>query len=312
MTLQVIATTTSLCCNAVMETLTPGSEVALDFPALLRYWRGKRGYSQLALSLAAGVSQRHISFLESGRARPSREMVLALSERLGVPLRQRNRLLLAGGYAPAYSEHALASPPLQMVQQAIALILAKQEPYPAVVLDRFWNMVNANDAYRRMLEVLLGGRAPTSLDMAGQGKGARINLMLTVFDPNGLWRVIENARQVGRYLLRRVWQELQTQAHDQTAREIFRRIAAWHPDMVGPGGVLLADDELSDGPPPPVLPVVLRAGRFQASLFSTLTTLGIPQDVTLQELRIESFYPADDDTRAVFEALAARRGARGG
>ena len=106
-----------------METLTPASEATLDFPGLLRYWRGKRGYSQLALSLAAGVSQRHISFLESGRARPSREMVLALAERLGVPLRQRNRMLLAGGFAPAYSEHALASPPLQMVQQAIALIL---------------------------------------------------------------------------------------------------------------------------------------------------------------------------------------------
>lgn len=284
-----------------METPTPGSEAALDFPGLLRYWRGRRGYSQLALSLAAGVSQRHISFLESGRARPSREMVLALAERLGVPLRQRNRLLLASGFAPAYSEHALASPPLQMVQQAIALILAKQEPFPAVVLDRFWNLVDANNAYRRMLDLLLDGRSPASLGEPG----SRINLMLTVFDPRGLWSMIENARQVGRYLLRRVWQELQVQAHDQTAREIFRRIAHWHPDMVGPGGVLLGDDDLSDGPPPPVLPVALHAGEFRVSLFSTLTTLGIPQDVTLQELRIECFYPADDATRETFEALAA-------
>lgn len=283
-----------------MDTLTPGSEAALDFPGLLRYWRGKRGYSQLALSLAAGVSQRHISFLESGRARPSREMVLALAERLGVPLRQRNRLLLAGGFAPAYSEHALASPPMQMVRQAIALILAKQEPYPAVVLDRFWNLVDANTAYRRMLDKLLAGRRPASLDTNGQ----RINLMLSVFDPNGLWPVIENARQVGRYLLRRVWQELQVQAHDQTAREIFRRIAEWHPDMVGPGGVLLGEDDPADGSPPPVLPVALHAGRFRASLFSTLTTLGIPQDVTSQELRIECFYPADEATRSIFEAMA--------
>ncbi|WP_454738178.1 helix-turn-helix domain-containing protein [Cupriavidus necator] len=287
-----------------METLTPGSEAALDFPGLLRYWRSKRGYSQLALSLAAGVSQRHISFLESGRARPSREMVLALAERLGVPLRQRNRLLLAGGFAPAYSEHALASPPLQMVQQAIALILSKQEPYPAVVLDRFWNLVDANRAYRRMLDTLLDGRAPAALsDAQGEG-GRRINLMLTVFDPDGLWPVIENARQVGRYLLRRVWQELQVQAHDQTAREIFRRIADWHPDMVGAGGALLPDDEGAEGPPPPVLPVVLHAGAFRASLFSTLTTLGIPQDITLQELRIECFFPADDATRTLFETLA--------
>ena len=283
-----------------METLTPGSETALDFPGLLRYWRGRRGYSQLALSLAAGVSQRHISFLESGRSRPSREMVLALAERLGVPLRQRNRMLLAGGFAPGYSEHALVSPPLQMVQQAISLILAKQEPFPAVVLDRFWNLVDANPPYRRMLDMLLAGRAPEALE---EGSG-RVNLMLAVFDPHGLWPVIENARQVGRYLLRRVWQELQVQANDQAAREIFARIAAWHPDMVGPGGALLPDDEAADGPPPPVLPVTLRAGTFRASLFSTITTLGIPQDVTLQEMRIECFFPADEATRAVFETLA--------
>ncbi|MCA3184730.1 MULTISPECIES: helix-turn-helix transcriptional regulator [unclassified Cupriavidus] len=283
-----------------METLTPGSEAALDFPGLLRYWRGKRGYSQLALSLAAGVSQRHISFLESGRARPSREMVLALADRLGVPLRQRNRLLLASGYAPAYSENTLGAPAMQMVRQAISLILSKQEPYPAVVLDRFWHLVDANDAYRRMLGQLMGKRQPATLD----GQGGRINLMLAVFDPDGLWPVLENARQIGRYLLRRVWQELQVQAHDQTAREIFRRIAEWHPDMVDPSGVLLIEDDPADGPLPPVLPVVVHAGRFRASLFSTLTTLGNPQDVTLQELRIECFYPADDDTRALFEALA--------
>lgn len=283
-----------------METLTPGSETALDFPGLLRYWRGRRGYSQLALSLAAGVSQRHISFLESGRSRPSREMVLALADRLGVPLRQRNRMLLAGGFAPGYSEHPLVSPPLQMVQQAISLILAKQEPFPAVVLDRFWNLVDANRAYRRMLDVLLAGRAPAALE---DGAG-RLNLMLTVFDPQGLWPVIENARQVGRYLLRRVWQELQVQANDQAAREIFARIAAWHPDMVSPGGALLPDEEAAEGPPPPVLPVTLRAGAFRASLFSTITTLGIPQDVTLQEMRIECFFPADEATREVFETLA--------
>jgi len=287
-----------------METLTPGSEAAIDFPGLLRYWRGKRGYSQLALSLAAGVSQRHISFLESGRARPSREMVLALADRLGVPLRQRNRLLLASGYAPAYSENTLDAPAMQMVRHAISLILAKQEPYPAVVLDRFWHLVDANKAYGRMLEQLLGNRQPATLD----GEGGRVNLMLAVFDPNGLWPVLENARQVGRYLLRRIWQELQVQAHDQTAREIFRRIAGWHPDLVGPGGVLLVDDDPADGPLPPVLPVVVHAGRFRASLFSTLTTLGNPQDVMLQELRIECFYPADDATRDLFEALAAAPG----
>ena len=120
-------------------------------------------------------------------------MVLALAERLGVPLRQRNRLLLAGGYAPAYSEQGLAAPPASMVQQAIALILAKQEPYPAVVLDRFWSLVDANQAYRRMLGLLLRGRAPAALEQGG----GRVNLMLTVFDPAGLWPSIENARRSG-------------------------------------------------------------------------------------------------------------------
>ncbi|MBY4947590.1 helix-turn-helix transcriptional regulator [Cupriavidus respiraculi] len=285
-----------------MDTLTPGSETAVDFPGLLRYWRGKRGYSQLALSLAAGVSQRHISFLESGRARPSREMILALADRLGVPLRQRNRLLLAAGFAPAYSEHGLGEPPLEMVRHAISLILAKQEPYPAVVLDRFWNMIEGNDAYRRMLDVLLDGHPPAMLHMPGAGE--RINLMLSVFDPEGLWSRIVNARQVGRYLLRRVWQELQAQAHDQTARQIFARIAQWHPDMLGPAGTPRMDDEAAEGPLPPVLPVALDAPGFRASLFSTLTTLGNAHDVTLQELRIECFFPADDASREAMEALA--------
>jgi len=288
-----------------MDTLTPSSETATDFPGLLRYWRGRRGYSQLALSLAAGVSQRHISFLESGRARPSREMVLSLADRLGVPLRQRNRLLLAGGFAPAYSEHGLGAPALRMVQQAVALILSKQEPYPAVVLDRFWNLLDANRAYRDMLRVLLGGRAPSTLEPGD----ARVNLMLTVFDPQGLWPALGNARQVGRYLLRRVWQELQTQAQDQAARALFARIAAWHPDLLGPGGLPLADDEAAGGPPPPLLPVTVAAGGFRAALFSTLTTLGIPQDVTLQEMRIECFFPADEASRLALEALASHAAA---
>lgn len=280
-----------------MDTLTPASEAALDFPGLLRYWRNQRGYSQLALSLAAGVSQRHISFLESGRARPSRQMVLALADRLGVPLRQRNRLLLAGGFAPAYSEHKLAAPPLHMVQQAVALILAKQEPYPAVVLDRFWNMLDSNGAHRRLMGRLLEGRTVATLPGNPQA-----NLMLTVFDPGGLWPAIRNSRQVGRYLLRRVWQELQGQAHDTTAREIFERIAEWHPDMIAPGGTPLADesDDLSLAP---VLPVEVAGNGFRAAMFSTLTTLGIPQDVTLQEMRIECFFPADEASRIALESL---------
>src|SRR5438445_13568158 len=127
--------------------------------------------------------------------------------------------------------------------------------------------------------------------------------MLTVFNPDGLWPVIDNARQVGRYLLRRVWQELQTQAQDQTAREIFNRIADWHPDMVGPAGVPLFDDDAAERTPPPMLPVALAADGFRATLFSTLTTLGIAQDVTLKEIRIEFFFSAAAASRYALEVM---------
>ena len=157
-----------------------------------------------------------------------------------------------------------------------------------MVLDRFWNPVDANRAYRRMLGLLLRGarrrrwsrRRPRQPDADGVRPG----------------RVVAVDRECApcrRYPLRRVWQELQVQAHDRTAREIFQRIAVWHPDMVGPGGVPLFDDEAGEGVPPPVLPVVVAGPGIHASLFSTLTTLGIPQDVRLQELRIECFFPAD-------------------
>ncbi|MBY4896009.1 helix-turn-helix domain-containing protein [Cupriavidus sp. AU9028] len=306
-----------------METAIPASETAVDFPGLLRFWRTRRGYSQLALSLAAGVSQRHISFLESGRARPSREMILALADCLNVPLRQRNRLLLAAGFAPVFSEHQLDEPPLQMVQQAVRLILDKQEPYPAVVLDRFWNLIDANRAYRRMLAALLGEDHPAAAhgidgdDEDANEIGGRLltpsrppglNLMLAVFDPDGLWPTLENAEQVGRYLLRRVWQELQGQAHERAAREIFTRIARWHPDMVR-DGVPLVDamaDGIAEAGLPPVLPVAVRRGPFRVAMFSTLTTLGNPHDITLQEMRIECFFPADEASRRVFEDLATK------
>lgn len=302
---------------------TPASEAALDFPGLLRYWRGRRGYSQLALSLAAGVSQRHISFLESGRARPSRAMVLALADRLAVPLRQRNRMLLAGGFAPAYTEHALAAPPLQRVRQAIALILAKQEPYPAVVLDRYWHVVDANLAYRCLLGRLHGLEGPLALP---QGD-ARINLMLAVFDPQGLWPALENAQQVGRYLLRRFWQEMQQQAPDESAQDLLGQVAAWHPQLFGPDGT--PGEGRGEGPDgdgeggeggegkgerealAPVLPVTLRVGTRRVAMFSTLTTLGSPRDITLQEVHIESFFPADDATREIFEQMAREATAAG-
>ena len=157
------------------------SVVASEFGQSLRYWRAKRGVSQLQLSADSGISQRHISFMESGRSQPSREMVLKLGLVLDVPLRQRNLLLLAAGYAPLYRERSLSDPELQPVRQALEYMLAQQEPYPAVVVDRLWNLVMANASAMRMLDWLLG-----PLEQRAPALRSTVNLVTMMLHPQGL------------------------------------------------------------------------------------------------------------------------------
>lgn len=226
--------------NTVQAAIHPPEAALSRFPQLLRFWRTRRGYSQLALALAAGVSQRHVSFLESARAAPSRNMILQLAEELNVPLRHRNQMLLAAGFAPAYSERGLAtpadeaSPMMQAVRHAVKLILDKQAPYPAIVLDRFWHVLDANAAHRRLMRWAIG-------DDRSEGAPGAVNMMKLVFDPTALWPAIANPDVVGRYLARRVRQELALQAIDPATQRLLHDIRAMQPALF----------DAADAPPPP-------------------------------------------------------------
>ncbi|WP_024974075.1 helix-turn-helix transcriptional regulator [Ralstonia pickettii] len=290
--------------DTVQAAIHPPEAALSRFPQLLRFWRTRREYSQLALALAAGVSQRHVSFLESARAAPSRNMILQLAEELNVPLRHRNQMLLAAGFAPAYSERGLAtpadeaSPMMQAVRHAVKLILDKQAPYPAIVLDRFWHVLDANAAHRRLMRWAIG-------DDRSEGAPGTVNMMKLVFDPAALWPAIANRDAVGRYLARRVRQELALQAIDPATQRLLHDIRAMQPALFDSADAPAAQATPAQdaGDPPPFLPISLQRDGVTISLFSTLTTLGTPRDAGLQEMRIECFYPADEASRRALERI---------
>ena len=288
--------------DAAQVTAEPPDAALSRFPQLLRFWRTRRGYSQLALALAAGVSQRHVSFLESARAAPSRNMILQLADELNVPLRHRNQLLLAAGFAPAYPEQGLttpadeASPMMQAVRHAVKLILDKQAPYPAIVLDRFWHVLDANAAHRRLMRWAIG-------DDRADGAPGAVNMMKLVFDPTALWPAIANREAVGRYLARRVRQELALHAIDPATQRLLADIRALQPALFDAAEATAPSPAQDAGDPPPFLPVTLQRDGVTISLFTTLTTLGTPRDAGLQEMRIECFYPADEASRRALERM---------
>jgi transcriptional regulator with XRE-family HTH domain len=262
------------------------------FGPMLRTWRRRRGASQLALALQSGVSQRHVSFLESGRARPSREMVVQLATALDVPLRQRNAMLLAAGYAPVYRESNLAAPELKPVRQAIERMLKQQEPYPAVVIDRLWNLLQANAAAQAFTLFLFEGPPP-------QVEGKPPNLLRWLLDPKALRSKIANWEEVARYLVSTTYAEILADGGEPKALAYIEEIMAY-PDVPASFRKLRFEDR-----PPPVLTVDYIVGGKSLSVFTTIATLGTPQDVTLQEVRIECFFPADDRSDALFRSLAA-------
>lgn len=278
-----------------MGTLTVAASPAPDlFGPMLRAWRRRRGASQLALALQSGVSQRHVSFLESGRARPSREMVVQLTSALDVPLRQRNEMLLAAGFAPAYRESNLAAPELTAVRQAIARLLKQQEPYPAVVIDRLWNLLDANDAANAFTVFLFGGPPPAP------PPGKQANLLRWLLDPQALRGKITNWEEVARYLVSTTYAEVLASGGEPKALAFIEEIMAF-PDVPASFRKVRFEDR-----PPPVLTIDYLVAGKALSVFTTIATLGTPQDVTLQEVRIESFFPADDRSDALFRSLAAR------
>jgi transcriptional regulator with XRE-family HTH domain len=256
--------------------------------ALLQYWRKARSLSQLALATEADVSPRHISFLETGRAQPSRDMVMLLCGVLDVPLRERNELLLSAGFAPVYAETPIAAPELGAVGIALRAILRQQEPFPAVVMNRRWDIVDSNQAAPRFFGLFLGERAASG----------PANVVRLMFDPDGLRPFVSNWEAVAAALIQRVRREAVGGAGDPRARDLLAEVLAY-PDV--PERLRRPD---LGAPTAPVIPVCFRKGDLAFDFFSTITTLGTPQDVALQELRIECFFPADQATEERARGLA--------
>lgn len=261
-----------------------------SFGALLRHWREGRALSQGRLGERAEVSTRHLSFLENGRSSPSREMVLVLANALDLPLRERNTLLATAGFAPVYRESELGSPAMASVRRALDHVLERQEPYGAAVLDRGWNVLRMNAGATRMLGYWL--------DPAQTPPIVLQNVQHAVFHPQGLRPWLVNWEAVASALLMRLYRESLEPGSDE-ARELLE-------DLLGYPDVPRSWASLGAAAPQEVLlPVHLRRGDLEVRLFTMLTTLGTPLDITAQELRIESYFPADEATEAWVRQLAA-------
>ena len=251
---------------------------------LLRAWRATRGMSQLDLALRAGFSARHVSFIETGRSQPSRQALLVLAETLDVPLRERNQILEAGGYADAYRETPLDAEEMAAIRGMLRFILDRHAPYAAIVLDRYSTCVMGNAAADRLVDLVVD---PSLVQ-------PRANHLRLAFHPLGARRFIVNWDEVGSHLLARAERELS--APDD------RRAAALLAELRGYAGIAprtappLAGDLL--------LPIHIRRGDVELRLFSAIMTLGTPRDVTLQELRIETFFPADAASDATWRRLS--------
>jgi len=243
---------------------------------LLREWRERRRLSQLELSIQADVSTRHLSFVETGRSRPTPEMILRLTDELEVPLRERNTLLLAGGYAPAYPEHGFDEPQLDAVRAALRQVLEGHEPYPAVVVNRWWELLEANN-----------GIALMTADVAPELLQPPVNVLRLSLHPDGMAPRIVNLAQWRTHLLTQLLQRARAMG-DQRLRDLHDELLAY------PGG--LADSPAATDV---VLPLQYQLGDQVLSFFSISAAVGTATDVTVGELAIESFYPADAATADV-------------
>ena len=260
----------------------------------LRSWRERRHVSQLDLSLQAGISARHLSFVETGRSKPSSGLILRLSEELDVPLRERNVLLLAGGFAPAYPEHGLDAPPLSAVTEAMRQVINAHMPNPALAVDGHWELIDANDA----VSLLTEGTAAELMEPP-------VNVLRVSLHPDGMAPRILNLEQWRRHVLFRLRRQAD-RSGDPFLHELYEELSGYP----GVGGVRGVDGvgrgegngagEAADV----VLPMRLRVGEAELSFLSTTTVFGSPLDVTVAELAIESFYPADAATAAAMLALS--------
>lgn len=258
----------------------------LPFGEQLKGWRSARGLSQLDLGLHARVSARHISFLETGRARPSREMVVRLARALDLPLRERNTLLERAGFAPLYGERPLDDRALRAALDALSFLLKAHEPNPAIVLDRYWNVLRWNRPQERLLGVLLNGEGPppaNALDM--------------VFAPGPVRERIVNWKQVAGAVLARLRRQVQRSATDDRLKDI------WAAVQRSPGVEELAKRDPPEEPQI-LIPLRMRVGDRELSWYNTLAVFGAAGEATLEDLVVETFFPADAATQHFVEELA--------
>jgi transcriptional regulator with XRE-family HTH domain len=269
-----------------LSTVDRPSVVPEGFPQLLKTWRAKRRLSQLDLALESGVSQRHLSFLESGRANPSRSMILQLSETLEVPLRERNQWLVAAGFAPVFRERPLDDPQMTQVMTAVRMMLRNHEPFPAIALDRAWNIRMSNQPFE-LLVAMLG------VDIWSRIGGAERNLMRLFFHPGGIKPFVVNWTAVAPLL----WHRARREAEALGGEEMKAVLA----DL---GQYQDAETLWSaeDAALVPVLPLAMEKDGLRVSLFTVIATFGTAQDVTADELRIESLFPADEATEQLFRS----------
>jgi transcriptional regulator with XRE-family HTH domain len=251
------------------------STATVPLGTLLRDWRRRRRLSQLDLALEAGVSARHLSFLETGRSKPSREMVLHLSEQLEVPLRDRNHLLLAAGFAPAFEERAIDAPEMAPVREALERVLTGHEPYPAVVVDRWWNLAAANRSIAMFTDTV-----PEHL------MAPPVNVLRVSLHPDGMASRILNYGEWRAHLLDRLHRQVALTGDDRLAA-LYAELSEYPGETAdvqhGPGGEI-------------AVPLRYDAGGRELAFFSTIATFGTAVDITLAELSIEAFFPADQAT----------------
>ncbi len=259
------------------------------FPHLLKSWRSKRRLSQLELALQSGVSQRHLSFLESGRAKPSRSMIMQLSETLEVPLRERNDWLVAAGFAPVFRTRPLDDPQMTQVMSAVRMMLCNHEPYPAIAIDRAWNIRLANKPFE-MLGAMLGQ------DLWTRVGGPERNLMRLFFHPNGIKPFVTNWASVSPLLWHRAQREAEALGGSDM-KALLGELAQYQD-----AETLWAAE---DAALVPVLPLTIEKDGQRVSLFTVIATFGTAQDITADELRIESLFPADEATERLFKAMPA-------
>jgi transcriptional regulator with XRE-family HTH domain len=273
-------------------THTSHKHAAGDLGQLLRHWRDVRGRSQLNLALDAGMSQRHLSFVESGRSTPSRQVLTSIAQALDIPLRERNAIFLAAGYAPLYSDAPWNAQEMQGITRALERMLRQHDPFPAMVMDRYWNVLAANASSPHFFG--------SFIDMAAR-KGPR-NMLHLMFDPQGMRPFVTDWEAVARSLVQRIHRETVGRVLDEATRDLLDDLfaypgvdASWR--LPGASGAT---------PNLPMIPMGFRKDGKVLSYFSMVTTVGAPQSVAAQELRIESLFPADEETERLHEAWMAQ------